>query len=42
MTPIETLLDRLPDADAALGWLAAHPPLPADPAPAADPLTVAD
>ena len=29
---------RLADVDAALAWLAAHPPLPADPAPAADPL----
>jgi hypothetical protein len=32
---------RLADADAALAWLDAHPPTPADPAPAADPLDYA-
>ena len=32
---------RLADADAALARLAAHPPTPADPAPAADPLDYA-
>jgi hypothetical protein len=28
---------RLADAAAALAWLAAHPPIPADPVPATDP-----
>ena len=32
---------RLADADAALAWLDAHPPTPAAPAPAADPLDYA-
>ena len=32
---------RLADAAAAHAWLAAHPPQPADPAPAADPLDYA-
>ena len=32
---------RLINVDAALAWLAAHPPTPADPAPAADPLDYA-